>query len=295
MNNTVKGFFNRWVSATSFGLIPLFSIPVMAAGMQVPSVMVYRFAIGCLGILAVLLLKRTNLAISLKQAGQIALLALFYDTEAILMILGYDYIPSGIATTLVFSYPIWTEVLMLLFFHEKFSWSTILALVLAIAGVAMLSGIGSGSISMLGVGIELLAGLSYSFYLVAYNQMGTLKQIPDLKLTFWIFVFGLVFFIVFSVAFSGKIQIPTNSSMLMSLIGLGIVCTALSNVALIPALKQIGATMTAILGAFEPLTAMIVGILVFGDSLTITVVIGFAFIIGAVLTLIVAKMKKNRL
>lgn len=295
MNNTVKGFFNRWVSATSFGLIPLFSIPVMTAGMQVPSVMVYRFAIGCLGIFAVLLLKRTNLAISLKQAGQIALLAMFYDTEAILMILGYDYIPSGIATTLVFSYPIWTEVLMLLFFHEKFSWSTILALVLAIAGVAMLSGIGSGSISMLGVGIELLAGLSYSFYLVAYNQMGTLKQIPDLKLTFWIFVFGLAFFIVFSVAFSGKIQIPTNSSMLMSLIGLGIVCTALSNVALIPALKQIGATMTAILGAFEPLTAMIVGILVFGDKLTVTVVIGFAFIIGAVLTLIVAKMKKNSL
>lgn len=261
--------------------------------MQVPSVMVYRFAIGCLGILAVLLLKRTNLAISMKQAGQIALLALFYDTEAILMILGYDYIPSGIATTLVFSYPIWTEVLMLMFFHEKFSWSTILALVLAIAGVAMLSGIGSGSISMFGVGIELLAGLSYSFYLVAYNQMGALKQIPDLKLTFWIFVFGLAFFIIFAVAFSGKIQMPTDNSMILSLIGLGIVCTALSNVSLIPAIKQIGATMTAILGAFEPLTAMIVGILVFGDNLTVTVVIGFAFIIGAVLTLIVAKMRKG--
>ena len=90
VSNTVKGFANRWVSATSFGLIPLFSIPVMATGMHLSSMMVYRFAFGCLGILAVLLWKRVDMKLSLIEFGEICLLALFYDTEALLMILGYN-------------------------------------------------------------------------------------------------------------------------------------------------------------------------------------------------------------
>ncbi|MBM6992445.1 MAG: EamA family transporter [Prevotella sp.] len=293
MNNAVKGFCNRWVSATSFGLIPLFSIPVMtgAVTMQTPSILVYRFAFGCLGILAVLLWKRTDLRLDRKEALEIALLALLYDVEALLMILGYKYMPSGPATTLVFSYPIWTEILMLVFFHERFSWTTILAMTLAFAGVACMSGFDpSGQTKFIGVVIELMAGLAYSFYMVCMSRM-KVRNMSSLKLTFYVFLFGLVFFVLFAGLFTEGVEPIRNSEMLFNLLMLGIVCTALSNVMLIPAVKQIGATLTAILGAFEPLTAMIVSLLVFGDHLTPTIIIGFLLIIGAVMVLITTKMR----
>lgn len=290
LSTTVKGFANRTVSATSFGLIPLFSIPVLAEGMRLPSMLCYRFAFGCLGLLAVLLWKRVPLGIRWKEAGEIAVLALFYDTEALLMILGYNYMPSGVATTLVFSYPIWTELLMLLFFHEKFSWTTMTAMLLAFGGVAFFSGFGSGgNIQPMGIAIELLAGLSYAFYMVSMSNM-RVRRMNDLKLTFYVFAFGLFFFAVFSTLFFGGIDGVKDTPMCLNLLALGLVCTALSNVTLIPAIRQIGATLTAILGAFEPLTAMVISILVFGDRMTVPILIGFALIIAAVMLLVMARM-----
>ncbi len=293
LSNSVKGFTNRLVSSTSFGLIPLFSIPVMTAGMHLPSMMVYRFALGCLGILAVLLWKRTDMKISVRELGEVCLLALFYDTEAILMILGYNYMPSGVATTLVFSYPIWTQLLMLLFFHERFSWGTIGAMALAVAGVACMSNItGDANIQPIGVVIELAAGFSYALYMVSMPHM-QVRHMSGLKLTFYVFLMGAVFFAIFSCFFFDGIETVKDSSMLINLALLGIVSTALSNVTLIPAIKQIGATLTAILGAFEPLTAMIISILVFGDALTPAICAGFVLIIAAVLALILLNRKAN--
>lgn len=264
----------------------------MAAGMRLPSMLVYRFAFGCLIILLVLLWKRVSLRIDLKEFGEICLLALFYDTEALLMILGYNYMPSGVATTLVFSYPIWTELLMLAFFHERFSWTTLTATALAVAGVACMSGLGGdASIQPLGVVIELAAGLSYSFYMVSMPQM-KVRHMGSLKLTFYVFIMGMVFFVIFSYLFFDGVEPVTSHKMLINLILLGVVSTALSNVLLIPAIEQIGATLAAILGAFEPLTAMIISIAVFGDHLTPAITLGFVFIIGAVVLLIVSKMKK---
>jgi drug/metabolite transporter (DMT)-like permease len=294
MNNFFKGFCNRWVSASSFGLIPLFSIPVMTAGMQTPSILVYRFAFGCLGILLVLMWKRVDLHIDRRSLLEICLLALFYDTEALLMILGYQYLPSGVATTLVFSYPIWTELLMLVFFHERFSWSTLLALTLAFLGVSFMSGWGGGEhLSPLGIVIELAAGLSYSFYMVAMPHL-KVRNMGSLKLTFYVFIVGMVMFVLVSIFFLGGVQPIMGGKMFVNLLLLGLVSTALSNVTLIPAINQIGATLTAILGAFEPLTAMIIGILVFGDHLTPSIALGFALIIGAVVLLILSKIKTGQ-
>lgn len=293
LSATVKGFTNRWVSSTSFGLIPLFSIPVMTAGMHLPSMMVYRFAFGCLGILAVLLWKRTDMKVTLTELAEISLLALFYDVEALLMILGYNYMPSGVATTLVFSYPIWTELLMLLFFHERFSWTTIGAMTLAVLGVGCMSiPLGGADIQPLGVVIELAAGFSYALYMVSMPHM-RVRHMGGLKLTFYVFLMGMVFFAIFSCLFFDGVETVKSTDMLVNLALLGVVSTALSNVTLIPAIEQIGATLTAILGAFEPLTAMVISILVFGDTLTPLVALGFLFIIGAVLALILLKMKKH--
>ena len=118
-SSTIKGYGYATLSAITFGTIPLFSIPVMEAGMSLPSVLIYRFAFGCLSMMAVLLWRRQTLHIRWGDGLRIMFLSLLYAVSAVCLFSSYEYMPGGVATTLLFSYPVWTEILLILFFHEK--------------------------------------------------------------------------------------------------------------------------------------------------------------------------------
>ena len=116
-SSTIKGYGYATLSAITFGTIPLFSIPVMEAGMSLPSVLIYRFAFGCLSMMAVLLWRRQTLHIRWGDGLRIMFLSLLYVVSAVCLFSSYEYMPGGVATTLLFSYPVWTEILLILFYH----------------------------------------------------------------------------------------------------------------------------------------------------------------------------------
>lgn len=288
------GYINAIVSAATFGTIPLFSIPVLAAGMLLPSVLVYRFAFGCLFMLAIMVWQKQNLHIRWAEGLEFALLSLMYSTSAICLFQGYNYMPSGIATTLLFSYPIWTAIILVVFFHEKLTLRTAVAIALAFGGVFMLSGIAeAGSInSLIGVGLELFSGLSYSVYVVTFPKL-RIRKLPALKVNFYIFFMAMIQLALYSAFTAGGIAPIPDLKSLLSLILLGLVPTTISNVTLVKAMTLTDSTTVAILGAFEPLTAMVIGICVMGEPLTLSVLIGFVLIIAAVLTLIMKPSPKS--
>lgn len=290
INNRIKGYTEAILSAASFGLIPLFSMPVLTSGMQLPSMLAYRFGIGSIVMMLVLLWRHENLHISWTEYLQISFLALLYAFSAICLISGYNYMPSGIATTLLFSYPVWTAILTLLIFHQKPTWRMSLAIILAFTGVYMLSGVhaGGGIKSVFGLILELLAGLTYAIYMVTFPHM-RIRRMSSLKVNFYLFFVTTVFMMLYALFTTGSIQPIHSTTNLINLILLGILPTAFSNIFLVLSLKLIDSTHVAILGAFEPLTAMTVGIIVFGEPLTVAVTIGFALIIGAVMLLILRK------
>ena len=139
-----KGFVNAMISSCSFGLIPLFSVPVMEAGMQTPSLLIYRFLFGAVFILMGMAYMKISLKITFGHFWRILILALSNDVTALAMVYGYNFMPSGAACTIQFSYPIFTCVLMMIFFHEKLTARTATAIVLAVIGVAALSGVDMG-------------------------------------------------------------------------------------------------------------------------------------------------------
>ena len=106
MNSQLRGVVNGIISGVSFGMIPLFSIPVIAAGMDNVSILVYRFLFGSAAMLAILLLRKTNMRVSLSELLRIVLLAIFYITTALATLECYKYLSSGIATALVYTDPI---------------------------------------------------------------------------------------------------------------------------------------------------------------------------------------------
>lgn len=293
MSTTVKGFLNASISGIAFGLIPLFAIPVLATGMHSTSVLIYRYAFGCLAMLGMLMFHRTRMRLAFGDFLRILLLSSMYAVSSIALIEGYNYMASGIATTLLFSYPVWTLLLSVLFLHERLSLTTAVAIGIAVAGVFFLSGIldGNGSMEGLtGLFLLLLSGFLYAVYMVIFPRM-RIRQMPSLKLTFYIFFFAMLILTLYATFTRGRIDPIDTRSQLVNLFLLGVVPTAVSNVTLIMALKQISSTMAAVLGAFEPMTAMCVGILLFGEPLTLPIVIGFVLIITSVLILVLSKRK----
>ena len=293
MSTTVKGFLNASISGIAFGLIPLFAIPVLATGMHSTSVLIYRYAFGCLAMLGMLMFHRTRMWLAFGDFLRILLLSAMYAVSSIALIEGYNYMASGIATTLLFSYPVWTLLLSVVFLHERLSLTTAVAIGIAVAGVFFLSGIldGNGSMEGLtGLFLLLLSGFLYAVYMVVFPRM-RIRKIPSLKLTFYIFFFAMLILTLYATFTRGRIDPIDTRSQLINLFLLGVVPTAVSNVTLIVALKQISSTLAAVLGAFEPMTAMCVGILLFGEPLTLPIVIGFVLIITSVFILVLSKRK----
>lgn len=193
--------------------------------------------------------------------------------------------PSGIATTLHFMYPVLTTIIMMLFFQEKKSLWRVFAILLAIIGVYFLSTEQeSSSVSIIGVIIVLLSALAYALYLVTIGQV-KVGQMKGIKLTFYVFLFGSIFLTI-GTGLTGTIQPISNWSVAGNLIMLALIPTVISNLALVRAVKSIGSTLTSVLGAMEPVTAVCVGIGMFHEPFTAGICFGIALIITAVTVII---------
>ena len=292
MNSQLRGVVNGIISGVSFGMIPLFSIPVIAAGMDNVSILVYRFLFGSAAMLAILLLRKTNMRVSLSELLRIVLLAIFYITTALATLECYKYLSSGIATALVYTDPIWCALIGLAFLGDKFSIKLTSSILLASLGVMMMTGVfsGDGTFSMIGLLLGLASGLAYGIYLILVPRL-KVKHIASLKLTFYVFFTGMWLLIAYSLMTNGGVEEVPDSSCWLDLALLGLIPTAISNICVTVSLKLIDSTIVAILGAFEPLTAMVVGVVILGEPLRFIGVVGGMLILVAVAILTINPQK----
>lgn len=287
--NKINGFLYALLSSASFGLIPLFTIPTMCQGMEFWSVLLYRFLFAMLALAGILLLDKQSFRIRKQEILPLLLLAFFYDSSAVFLFWGYQFMASGIATTIHFMYPVLTTLIMMAFFHEKKSLWRMGAIALAVSGVFFLSyGDGTGSMSVSGIFIVLISALGYALYLITISQLKKLEM-KGLKMTFYVFLLGgLLLFIGIEIAGVSLQAIPDLRA-LGNLVMLALVPTVISNLALVRAIRNIGSTLTSVLGAMEPVTAVCVGILLFGEPFTGSIALGIALIILAVTTIILKR------
>ena len=282
-----SGFIYGTISSASFGLIPLFAIPILNAGMGFISTLLYRFIIATFFLAFILLLKKESFKISRTDVIPLIILSLLYLASSTFLLWGYLYMPGGIATTIHFMYPVITTLIMMLFFRERKSLARIFAIAMAVMGVFFLSKTDTdSSISIIGIAIVLLSAVAYASYLVAVGQLRT-NKIKGLKLTFYVFFLGSIFLLA-GMLTTGSIETTTDTSIFANLILLALIPTIVSNLTLIEAIKRIGSTQTSVLGAMEPVTAVAVGIIAFGDTITVPICIGIILIISAV-TIIILK------
>ena len=286
--SSLKGFAYGIATSATFGLIPLFTLPLMAKGMEFDSILFYRFLFASITLTFLMLKEKESLRIDKKDIPILFLLGLFYTSSAMFLFWGYKFMAAGIATTLHFTYPIFVTLIMFFVFKEKASWVTVLAILLAICGVARLS-IGNGELVLNGLGIiiVLLSAVGYALYITTVNK-SRIHTMNSRKLTFYVFIVSALLFFLKASTNTGLQTIPDIPSFI-NLILLAIVPTVISNITLIKAVHNIGSTLTSVLGAMEPVTAVCVGILIFNEPFTSHLALGIFLIIVAVTLVILAK------
>lgn len=281
MNAKAKGYILGSIAAASYGMNPLFALPLYKAGMDPDSVLFFRylFAIPLLGIM--IKARGRSFKIQRKETFPLIIMGLLVALSSLTLFLSYNYMAAGIASTLLFVYPIMVALIMAMVFKEKLALQTIVCMLLALGGIGLLYKSEDGStLSLIGTLLVFASSLSYAIYIVGINQT-SLKNVATLKVTFYVLLFGLSLFVA-RLLYSGVLNIPDQWYLWANLLALAVFPTAISFLCTTGAIQYIGSTPTAILGALEPVTAIFFGIAVFGESLTVRESFGLVMIIVAV-------------
>lgn len=289
-----KGYLNGIIAAVSYGTNPLFALPMYKLGMSVNSVLFYRyfFAVILYGI-SITFFKKINLSLTLKEFIFILPLSILFALSSVSLFEALKYLDSGIACTILFVYPIIVALISTIFFKEKLTKTSIIAMILALSGIFMLNGGISGHLNPLGVFFILFSALVYAIYMVLVKNLKPIKHMKYEKLTFYVMLFGLSVFIV-NLKFCTELQPITDWRVFACAMALAIFPTIISIETINIAIRLIGSTVTAILGALEPLTAIFFGIIVFGEPLTFNRIIGIILVLtGATLIILRDKLKNS--
>ena len=281
MNAKAKGYILGSIAAASYGMNPLFALPLYKAGMDPDSVLFFRylFAIPLLGI--IIKARGRSFKIQRKETFPLIIMGLLVALSSLTLFLSYNYMAAGIASTLLFVYPIMVALIMAMVFKEKLALQTIVCMLLALGGIGLLYKSEDGStLSLIGTLLVFASSLSYAIYIVGINQT-SLKNVATLKVTFYVLLFGLSLFVA-RLLYSGVLNTPDQWYLWANLLALAVFPTAISFLCTTGAIQYIGSTPTAILGALEPVTAIFFGIAVFGESLTVRESFGLVMIIVAV-------------
>ena len=283
-----QGLILGLTAAVCYGFIPLFTKelqhPSEGLALSSATILFYRFGIASIVIAGIMLFQRISFRITFPEFLRLTLLAFLSDGAALFLIAGYSYMPSGVATTLHFMYPVFTALTMMLFFHEPRRMSTVLAITMAVAGLFVLSWTGQGEVALLGVVLEIISALCFALYLIRVNR-SKISNMPPTKLTFYVMMLGALIFAATIIYERSEIEMATHFAVLpstrgwLNLIALSLVCTVITNLALVHAIKMIGPTITAVLGVLEPVTAILLGVVFMGESLTSPIVLGIMLII----------------
>lgn len=293
----LNGIFYAAISSASFGFSPLFSLGLLAAGLSSLDVLTYRWLIAGIVLMIYAAAKKKTLRLaSFDEAWKIVLLSALRAITSVTLLIGYANIASGIAATINFMYPVVVSLCMMIFFGEDKSIVNNGAIILSILGVYLLaSGDGlsvEGGNTTLGLTCSLISAFSYAGYYILMKQLKA-DKIEVVKFTTWIMMLCALYFMVAALIMNGRVQIVTDLKPWLYILGLGLWATMVSNITGVKAVRRIGPTLTSILGALQPLTAVILGILFLNEHLGVKTGLGIGLIMTAV-TIIVLHQKNRK-
>ena len=277
------------LSAVCYGTNPFGALPLYEEGVNTATVLAHRFGLAVIMLAVVMLAKRENFKVNRQEFKVLFSLGILFAASSITYYQSFHFMDAGIASTILFVYPVMVAVIMALFFKERVTAMTVVAIVMSLVGIGLLyKGETGASLSAMGIVLCVLSSLAYAVYIIVVNQSSI--KMSSFKVTFYAMLVCEITLILYSFT-SPELYLhvlPSPRAWSFA-VWLSIVPTILSLVFMTVAVHHVGATPTAILGALEPLTAVAIGVVVFGELLTPRLIVGILFILFAVMLVVLGK------
>ena len=277
------------LAAVCYGTNPFGALPLYEEGVNTSSVLFYRFSMAVLMLAVMLLIERKSFRVNIHELKTLGTLGLLFAASSITYYQSFRFMDAGIASTILFVYPVMVAIIMATCFKEQVTASTVMAILLALVGIGLLYRGGTGAtLSTIGILLVMVSSLTYAVYIVVVNQSSI--RMSSLKLTFYVLLICMMSLLVYSFTSPDlHLMMPPSPRAWFFACWLGLVPTVLSLVLMTVAVHEVGATPTAIMGALEPLTAVAIGVLVFSESFTLRLAVGIVLILSAVLLIVLGK------
>lgn len=287
-NAKLRGTLCGVAAAVFYGTNPLGAMNLYADGLTANSTLFHRFTLAALMLAVLMVAQRKSFALTRRELLTLMPLGVLMGSSSSSLYISFNYMDVGIASTLLFVYPVMVAVIMAALFGEKVTASTVVSILLSLAGIALLNHTSGGaSLSTLGVTLVMVSSLTYAVYIVVVNKSSI--RMSSVKLTFYVLVFGVLTILALTLLMGQSVQWLATPRQWLFASQLALMPTVLSLVLMAVAVHDIGSTPTAILGALEPMTAVAIGVLVFGEDFTPRLAAGIVLILFAVLLIIAGK------
>lgn len=294
LSNSFWGCAAGIAAGVTYGLNPLFAKPLLSDGVSVDTMLFFRYLLAVLILGAWMLIRRQSFRVSGKQLSRLLILGVLFALSSLFLFVSYEYVPAGLATTIVYLYPVLVALIMV-FLRVYPTWQVWLSILLTLVGVVILCKPSSGeSFRWQGILFAGASALVYAMYLVIVNRSTAIRSVGNNLLTFYALLVGMVIFLAHHLLVGGDfMQGVSGPSSWLDLVGLAVFPTIISLLTLAVSTRLIGATKTSVLGVFEPVTAIMIGTLMFGEPLTLNIIVGVLISIFAIMFMILTNMARG--
>lgn len=291
MNQYFKGTVCGILAAVSYGTNPLGALSLYEEGINPTSVLSYRFSLATIILAVVMLFRKESFRVSWRELGILASLGFLFAISSLSLFYSFKFMDAGVASTLLFVYPIMVALIMMSFFKEKLSIVTVLSILLAFVGIMLLYYTGEKTtLDPFGVILVELSSLSYAIYIVIMDRSKI--HLSPIKTNLYVIFFCFLGIVLQSFLFPGaELQLLPSPRAWGYALFLALVPGISALVLLSVACRTIGSTPTAILGALEPLTAVLIGIFVFNEAFTVRLALGIVLILLSVILIVLARRR----
>lgn len=292
MNRKLIGILCAVGAAVCYGTNPLGALNLYAEGMNTPSVLFYRFGLAWVIIAVVMLCRKESLRVTRREFLTLSALGLLFIASSLTLYLSFRLMPAGVASTILFTYPVMTAAIMTLVFRERITLPTVAAIVLSLAGVLLLYwGDSGGALSLVGVVLVLVSALTYALYIIVVDKSPL--PMSGFKVNFYVLAWCALGMVCYGLMSGQPLMLPPSPRAWLWVSWLAVVPAIMALVMMVYAAKYLGSTPTAILGALEPLTAVLIGILVFAEPFSLRLAAGIVLILAAVALVVLTKARRT--
>ena len=293
MNKKFIGILCAIGAAVCYGTNPLGALNLYAEGMNTPSVLFYRFGLAWIIIAVVMLFRKESLRVDRREFRTLTALGLLFIGSSLTLYLSFHLMPAGVASTILFTYPVMTAAIMALFFRERIKFATVLSIVLSLIGVVLLYwGDNGGTLHLGGVILVLVSALTYALYIIVVDKSPL--AMSSFKINFYVLFYCAAGMALFALLSGQTLMLPPTPRAWLWVSWLAIVPAIMALVMMVYAAKYIGSTPTAILGALEPTTAVLIGVFVFAEPFSLRLLLGIVLILAAVTIVVLGKARRTQ-